>query len=242
MCWRTSRWLRLKQSCRLRAGCQSKLQGGQSADLELQHLTCSKRTCLLANQRQEGLFSRKSRARLPDCQLCAKLNRLNPYGIPQLDCQAASFTTAICETQSFPDKLGAYEAAAPAAPMATCSAQRSLSAVRQTCLSAPSTCAASCSPRAELLRPACTPQIRRPFAAMRQQAPVLSPRHAQLICRASVDGWWRDGEQHWTFVESSQELQKVVDNAPNLVLIGRWHLTRHLIGGRGLRTPRILKL
>lgn len=62
-------------------------------------------------------------------------------------------------------------------------------------------------------------RYQRPFTAAPRPRPC-SARQPHLRCRAaSADGWWRDGEQHWTFVHSEQELQEVVDQAPNLVLV-----------------------
>lgn len=52
-------------------------------------------------------------------------------------------------------------------------------------------------------------------------AQLHAPGRARLACSASADGWWRAGEQHWTFVDSAEQLQQVVDGAPNLVLVGR---------------------
>jgi hypothetical protein len=63
--------------------------------------------------------------------------------------------------------------------------------------------------------------IRRPFSTALQPARMLPRRRAHLACRAAPDGWWRTGEQHWTFVESEQQLQQVVDDAPNVVLVGQ---------------------
>ena len=75
-------------------------------------------------------------------------------------------------------------------------------------------------PPLQLLRPVQAQQLRRPFTSARQPARPHARRHARLTCRAAADGWWRTGEQHWTFVESEQQLQQVVDDAPNLVLVG----------------------
>ena len=62
-----------------------------------------------------------------------------------------------------------------------------------------------------------------PFQAVRHTPRLHVCRPARLACSASADGWWRAGEQHWTFVDSAEQLQQVVDGAPNLVLVGQLH-------------------
>jgi thioredoxin 1 len=59
----------------------------------------------------------------------------------------------------------------------------------------------------------------RPFQAVRRPAQLHASRRARLACSAAAEGWWRAGEQHWTFVDSAEQLQQVVDGAPNLVLV-----------------------
>jgi hypothetical protein len=87
----------------------------------------------------------------------------------------------------------------------------------------PAYCAATvqpCSRNSQPHRLVHTQQACRPFQAARRPAQLHASRRPRLACSAAADGWWRAGEQHWTFVDSSEQLQQVVDGAPNVVLVG----------------------
>lgn len=64
------------------------------------------------------------------------------------------------------------------------------------------------------------PRLLQPAPLLRRAAPFQ--RHARSITAAAgnSDSWWLKDKEHWTLVSSEDELQQVVQSAPNLVLVG----------------------
>mmetsp|Transcript_7459 Transcript_7459/g.22050 ORF Transcript_7459/g.22050 Transcript_7459/m.22050 type:complete len:193 (+) Transcript_7459:189-767(+) len=63
------------------------------------------------------------------------------------------------------------------------------------------------------------PRLLQPAPLLRRAAPFQ--RHARSITAAAgnSDSWWLKDKEHWTLVSSEDELQQVVQSAPNLVLV-----------------------